>query len=79
MNNNKSNKNKRFSVKGFIYEEVKNSPYKDKVLHKIRKLTVLGKHLNWKSAKELRNQYSAMKAFITVDVVDEELKVIKIA
>lgn len=75
-----SKKVKLFSVKGFQWEE-KNKELNEKKVtkHHIRKLVVLGNHLGWVAAKNLRNKYSAIQASIFPDIPEPELKVVKLS
>jgi hypothetical protein len=80
---------KLWSVKAFNWEEKidlkiinLNEEGKDespKLAHYIRKLVVVGTNLTWEKAKALRKQYHFAQAFITKNVKESELKVIKLS
>lgn len=68
---------KLWAVKGFVWENVKNSQYK--VNHKIRKLTLLAKNLSFQNAKKLCKTHKNMQASIFPNVKEEKLRVIKLS
>ena len=66
-----------WSVKGFVWHAVKDSPYK--VGHEIRMVEIIGRDLTWKAAKKLRKENTRFQAFITKNVPHEELKILRLS
>jgi len=64
-----------YSVKGFVLNDVPNSPYKN-VIHKRRKMVMIGNNLSFVDAKKLRGENSTYRAGIFPAVKQEEPKII---
>lgn len=65
---------KKFSVKGFQYSDVENKT--TKMIHRVRKLIVLGTDLCFADAKALRNKLKGIGASIFPNVIKTEEEII---